>query len=50
MLRVRGVAVRGWPDRPGLTDALRITVPGDAGEFVRLERVLRAVLAREVRP
>ena len=40
-----GVAVRQWPRRRGLEDALRISCPGDAGAFERLAAALRAVLA-----
>ncbi|MCG3125926.1 MAG: Histidinol-phosphate aminotransferase [Phycisphaerae bacterium] len=41
-----GIAVRRFPDRPGLTDTLRITCPGDAGAFDRL----LAALEPAVRP
>lgn len=42
-----GIVVRRWPDRPGLEDALRITLPGDAERFERLLAALEAVLAPE---
>ena len=40
-----GVAVRAFPGRAGLEDALRITCPGDAADFRRLGEALRAALA-----
>jgi HAD superfamily hydrolase (TIGR01548 family) len=40
-----GIAVRAFPGAPGLEDALRITVPGDAGAFARLRRALETALA-----
>lgn len=40
-----GIRTRLFPDRDGLEDHLRITVPGDAGELARLEDALAAVLA-----
>jgi histidinol-phosphate aminotransferase len=42
-----GIAVRAWPGREGLEDALRITLPGDDARFERLLEGLRAVLAPE---
>jgi len=39
-----GIAVRRFDDRPGLTDRLRITCPGDARLFERLARALSASL------
>jgi histidinol-phosphate aminotransferase len=42
-----GVVVRDFPDRPGLTTALRITLPGDAAAFARLIAALETVLAPE---
>lgn len=44
-LAERGIAVRGWPDRPGLQSALRITCPGDERAFGRLCAALRAIHA-----
>jgi HAD superfamily hydrolase (TIGR01548 family) len=44
-LRALGVLVRDFPDRPGLTTALRITLPGDAASFARLTAALETVLA-----
>lgn len=40
-----GIAVRAWPERPGVENALRITLPGDEERFTRLLSALRAVLA-----
>lgn len=42
-----GIAVRAWPQRPGLEDALRITLPGDEARMQRLLESLRAVVAPE---
>jgi len=42
-----GVAVRTFTQRPGLTSALRITLPGSAAEFDRLVATLETVLAPE---
>ncbi|RYE93321.1 MAG: TIGR01548 family HAD-type hydrolase [Myxococcales bacterium] len=39
-----GVAVRAWPGRAGLDDALRVTVPGDADQHARLVAGLSAAL------
>lgn len=43
-----GVAVRAFPGRAELADALRISLPGEAGGFARLTGGLRAALAPEV--
>lgn len=40
-----GIAVRAFPGKEGLEDALRIACPGDAGDFARLEGALRVVLS-----
>lgn len=40
-----GIAVRVFADRPDLAGAARVTVPGDAVAFARLEHGLRTVLA-----
>jgi len=45
----RGVLVRDFPDRPGLETALRITLPGHAGDFARLSAALEGTLAAEGR-
>jgi len=42
-----GVAVRAFPGRADLADALRISLPGEAAAFARLTRALRAALAPE---
>lgn len=39
-----GIAIRAWPDRPGLHDALRITLPGNQRMFDRLHSAIRAAL------
>ena len=39
-----GIGVRAFPTEPSLSDALRITCPGDAVSFERLLAALRAVL------
>jgi HAD superfamily hydrolase (TIGR01548 family) len=39
-----GIGVRCFPGRPCLENALRIACPGNAADFARLERGLRAVL------
>lgn len=44
-LAERGIAVRGFPDRPGLEDALRTTLPGDEARFARLTRAFEEVLS-----
>lgn len=40
-----GIAVRCWPDRAGLENAVRIALPGDPGRFARLCAGLEAALA-----
>ncbi len=40
----RGIAVRGFGEGSGIGDCLRITLPGDAGEFLRLEAAVVAEL------
>lgn len=42
-----GVALRAFPDRAELRDAVRIGLPGDPAAFASLRRVLRAALAPE---
>lgn len=42
-----GVAIRGFPDRPGLAGCVRITVPRDDAEMDRLASTLRTVLEPE---
>jgi histidinol-phosphate aminotransferase len=46
-LAALGVVVRTFPGRPGLSSALRITLPGDATAFARLAAALETVLAPE---
>ena len=46
-LAALGVVVRTFPDRPGLTSALRITLPGNAAAFEQLVSALETVLAPE---
>lgn len=46
-LAALGVVVRDFPNRPGLTSALRITLPGNAAAFERLVAALETVLAPE---
>jgi histidinol-phosphate aminotransferase len=46
-LAALGVVVRGFPNRPGLTSALRITLPGNAAAFDRLVAALETALAPE---
>ena len=46
-LAALGVAVRTFAQRPGLTSALRITLPGSAAEFGRLVAALETTLAPE---
>jgi histidinol-phosphate aminotransferase len=46
-LAALGVVVRHFPNRPGLTSALRITLPGDAPAFARLVAALETALAPE---
>lgn len=40
-----GVRVRSFPDRPGLQESLRITLPGRPHAFTRLTTALRTALA-----
>jgi len=40
-----GISVRGFPGKPGLGDHLRITLPGDPGDFGRLARALTETIA-----
>ena len=42
-----GIAVRHFGNAPGLSSALRITCPGNSGDFLRLERALKTSLAPE---
>jgi histidinol-phosphate aminotransferase len=42
-----GIAIRAFPGRSGLEDALRIACPGNVADFARLEHGLRAALAPE---
>jgi histidinol-phosphate aminotransferase len=42
-----GIIVRDFPNHPGLTSALRITLPGDADAFGRLVAAFETVLAPE---
>lgn len=42
-----GVAVRSFPGRPGLEDALRVSLPGEPKQFSRLCAALTAALAPE---
>jgi histidinol-phosphate aminotransferase len=46
-LAALGVFVRAFPNRPGLTSALRITLPGDAAAFERLLVAFETALAPE---
>ena len=46
-LAALGVVVRGFPNRPGLTSAIRITLPGDSAEFERLIDAFETVLSPE---
>jgi len=46
-LAALGVIVRDFPNRPGLTTALRITLPGEPLAFERLVAALETVLAPE---
>ncbi len=39
-----GIAIRIWPGTPGLTDAFRITCPGDSSQMARLCIALRSAL------
>jgi histidinol-phosphate aminotransferase len=51
-LGAQGIAVRIFPNRPGLEGCLRITCPGDAAAFERLTQALQTALsnASEIRP
>jgi len=42
-----GIAIRAFPGVPGLSDALRITLPGDSAGYTRLDRAIRAAFAPE---
>lgn len=42
-----GVGLRIFPDPPGLDRFVRITVPGEPDDYIRLESALRSVLAPE---
>lgn len=42
-----GVGLRRFDDRPELGRSVRITVPGDVGDYMRLEETLRTVLSPE---
>jgi len=46
-LAALGVVVRDFPNRPGLTGAIRITLPGDAVAFERLVAAFETVLVPE---
>ena len=46
-LAALGVFVRAFPNRPGLTSALRITLPGNAAAFERLVAAFETALAPE---
>jgi len=46
-LAALGIVVRGFPNRPGLTSAIRITLPGDRAEFERLIDAFETVLSPE---
>jgi histidinol-phosphate/aromatic aminotransferase/cobyric acid decarboxylase-like protein len=39
-----GIAVRVFPDRPGLENSIRITVPGNPDEYDRLAGALASAL------
>ncbi len=43
-LAAAGIAIRTFPDRPGLEEAARITLPGDADEYDRLVDALASAL------
>jgi histidinol-phosphate aminotransferase len=43
-LATRGIAVRGWPTRPDLAGLLRITLPANQPDFVRLTAALTQIL------
>lgn len=42
-----GIAVRAFPGKPGIENGIRITVPGNSGDFERLMHGFDAVLAPE---
>ena len=42
-----GIAIRAFPDRKELEDAVRITVPGDEASFSRLKHTISSALAPE---
>lgn len=42
-----GVALRWFPDRPELAGCVRVTLPGEEGDFSRLVETLRSALAPE---
>lgn len=46
-LHALGIAIRAFHGRPGVDGWLRITLPGDADSFARLDHALRTVLAPE---
>ncbi|MEM1422371.1 MAG: TIGR01548 family HAD-type hydrolase [Planctomycetota bacterium] len=46
-LASQGVSVRGFAPNPAIEDLLRITLPGGAAAFDRLERALRVAMAPE---
>jgi histidinol-phosphate aminotransferase len=43
----RGIAVRIFPGLPGLEDALRLTLPGEAAAFARVVRAFEEILPEE---
>ena len=45
-----GIGVRRFPGRPGLEQAIRITMPGNAADFARLERAITTALSRIPHP
>jgi histidinol-phosphate aminotransferase len=47
-LAAAGIGIRGWPGHPELGDAVRITLPGNTGDFARLLRAVDAVLDPDV--
>ncbi|USN98783.1 MAG: histidinol-phosphate aminotransferase family protein [Phycisphaeraceae bacterium] len=48
-LMTRGISVRSFGERPGLADALRITLPADQDLFDRLTTALRDILQGDPR-
>ncbi len=42
-LRDRGILVRTWGTKPGYSGLVRITVPGDPGEFQELTRAIASI-------